>query len=88
MSAILARKASVALLAGLISVSAIGQTPAQKVDKAQDPSQERVCEKLEVIGSRIATKRVCMTRAEWADARLQDRQAVERMQTHRGLKGE
>jgi invasion protein IalB len=45
---------------------------------------EVVCEKQEVVGSRLATKRVCMTRGQWADLRSQDRQDTERVQTQRG----
>ena len=50
---------------------------------AEDPNQI-VCEKQEVIGSRIATKRVCMTRGQWADQRRNDRMEVEKVQTQRG----
>jgi invasion protein IalB len=46
---------------------------------------EVVCEKQEVTGSRLAHRRVCMTRSQWNDARRQDRQAVEKVQTERGL---
>jgi hypothetical protein len=45
---------------------------------------EVVCEKQEVVGSRLATKRICMTRGQWADLRGQDRQETERVQTQRG----
>ena len=55
--------------------------------KAADPN-EIICEKQEVVGSRLATRRVCRTRAEWADLRLQDRQEIERVQVQRGIKGE
>lgn len=54
------------------------------VKKAHDPS-EIVCEKQEVIGSRLTTKRVCLTRAQWADLRTQDRQDTERVQLQRGM---
>jgi hypothetical protein len=46
----------------------------------EDPN-ERVCENITAIGSRLSKKRVCATRAEWADRKLQDRQAVEKAQT-------
>jgi Na+-transporting NADH:ubiquinone oxidoreductase subunit NqrC len=78
---------SAALLAGLFATSAMAQPPAQAPAKPQDPNQ-KICEKVEITGSRLSSKRVCMTRAQWADARLQDRQAVEHVQTHRGMKGE
>ncbi len=43
-------------------------------------SNERICEKITPVGSRLATKRFCGTRAEWADRKLQDKQALERAQ--------
>jgi hypothetical protein len=46
---------------------------------------EMVCERQQVPGSRLASKRVCKTRAEWADLRSQDRMDVERAQTQRGM---
>ena len=88
MTGILARAAGAALIAGLVSVSAAAQSAAPAPSKPKDPSQEKICEKVEVIGSRLGSKRVCMTRAQWEDARLQDRQSVERAQTQRGMKGE
>jgi hypothetical protein len=53
-----------------------------KSDKAKtslDPN-EKVCETLSVVGSRLATKRVCATRAEWAEKRKQDREETEKAQ--------
>ena len=50
--------------------------------KARDPN-EIVCQKIEVLGSRLATKRVCQTRAEWAEQQRQDRMDTERAQTLR-----
>ena len=47
--------------------------------KTGDPS-ERICEKIVVTGSRLAAKKFCGTRAQWADKQLQDRQEVERIQ--------
>ena len=81
------------LLAGM-SGSALAQAaapaPAQNPAPARvgpDPN-EVICEKQEVLGSRLSSRRVCHTRAEWADLRLQDRQELERVQTRRGMKGE
>jgi len=51
--------------------------------KSPDPN-EVVCERQEVLGSRLASKRVCMTRSQWADMKSQDRQNIERAQTQRG----
>ena len=51
--------------------------------KGANPT-EMVCEKVEVMGTRLASNRVCMTRAEWAQRRRADREEVERVQTQRG----
>lgn len=51
---------------------------------SKNPNQV-VCEKQSVTGSRLTTKRVCKTRAQWADERLQDRQGIEKIQVERGL---
>ena len=56
--------------------------------KAADNANEVVCEKQEITGSRIGSRRICMTRAKWAERRLQDRQEIEKAQTNRGMKGE
>jgi hypothetical protein len=71
------------------AIAADTQPPASRPPshKAADPNQI-ICEKQEVVGSRLATRRVCRTRAEWADLRLQDRQEIERVQVQRGIKGE
>jgi hypothetical protein len=47
--------------------------------KKGDPN-EIVCEKIETLGSRVATKKVCATRAEWAEKRKLDREAVDQAQ--------
>ena len=47
--------------------------------KKGDPN-EIVCEKIEVIGTRLGAKRVCATRAEWAEKRKLDREAVDNAQ--------
>lgn len=56
-------------------------TPAQGVQPAKpDPSEEKICEKITVTGSRLATRKICATRAEWAERRRQDRDIVEGIQ--------
>ena len=47
--------------------------------KTPDPN-ERICEKIKPVGSRLATKKVCATRAEWEDYRRQDRDALDKAQ--------
>ena len=78
-------------LAAGASVPALAQAqstpPASQQQPADPRMNEVVCQKQEVIGSRLATKRVCKTRAEWADARLEDRRAVDKIQTERSMPG-
>ena len=62
--------------------------PSTTVKSPRLDMNEVVCEQQEVIGSRLARKKVCMTRAQWADMRLQDRQATEKVQLQGRMKGE
>jgi len=60
--------------------------PAIAGDDARAPTDKRdpnkmICEEEEVLGSRLATKRVCMTRAEWAEQQRTDRALIDRSQT-------
>lgn len=79
------------LLAGA-TVPSIAQSPPPPTlpakEKRDNDLNKVVCERQESTGSRIASKRVCMTKAQWAERQLQDRQELERVQTQRGSKGE
>ena len=56
-------------------------TPQQPAAPANVPvGQQIVCERIQVIGSRLATHKVCMTRDEWARARSDDKDLVDRVQ--------
>ena len=81
--------AAAVLSAALSSAALAQQQNAQSSDTRATTGKtadlnEVVCEKQEVVGSRLATKRICMTRGQWADLRGQDRQETERVQTQRG----
>jgi hypothetical protein len=78
-----------------ISQTSIAQTatpsqsqPSTTAQTAGPDMNEVVCERQEVTGSRLARKKVCMTRAQWADSRLQDRQATEKVQLQGRVQGE
>ena len=76
-----------AALGGVSTIATAQTTQASAVQppkKAVDPN-EVVCEKQTVAGSRLATKRVCMTRAQWADVKSQDREEIEKVQVRRGM---
>ena len=67
---------------GLVVMTGIAAPgPSQEAPKPikGDPN-EIVCEKITAIGSRVATKRVCATRAEWAEKRKLDKEAIEQAQ--------
>ena len=83
----LAAAISLGTAAPVLAQVAAPSKPVTK-DKPSDDLNEVVCERQESTGSRIASKRVCMTRSQWADRRLQDRQELERVQIQRGSKGE
>ncbi len=85
------RKLALAMVAA-VAVPASAQTPtsvtvtAEPGKNVRDPN-EVVCEKIEVIGSRLIAKRVCATRAQWAERRLQERLDLDRAQKT-GMKSE
>ena len=73
------------LSALLVSSAAVfAQTPAEapattKLGPNQDPNQI-VCQTQNEIGSRLNRRRVCRTRAEWAEHQRMYRQNIERAQ--------
>jgi hypothetical protein len=66
----------------LIAVLSIGSAAPAEQPKAKAPHDpnEKICETIRPLGSRLATKRVCATRAEWAEQRKQDREETEKAQ--------
>ncbi len=68
-----------ASLVSLVATSAAAQEDGKR--KGRDLN-EVVCKKEEVLGSRLQSRKVCMTRAQWAEQRQLDRQNVERSQTN------
>lgn len=66
-------------ISGALSAAA----PSAEKDSKKDPNR-MICEKQEELGSRLSTKRVCRTAAEWEAIRHEARQNLERAQTNRG----
>jgi hypothetical protein len=65
-----------------------GEAPATtKLGPNQDPNQI-VCENQTEIGSRLNRRRVCRTRAEWAEHQREYRQNIERAQQQTRTSGE
>ena len=89
------KKMAILCAALVSSVAAIAQTPeeapdaptTQKTQPNQDPN-EVVCVQESQIGSRLNRRRVCRTRAEWAEHRSQYKQSIERAQNQTQTQGQ
>lgn len=74
--------ASMTLLLGVAPALAQAQAPNQET--VRDRANDRViCKSLAKTGSRLATKRVCMTAVQWEEHRRSEREAVESIQQKR-----
>src|SRR5687768_11611037 len=71
--------ALVAAVAGALIAAPVAAADTASAQARYDPN-ERICEKMIVTGSRLASKKVCMTRAQWDERRRGDRDAIERAQ--------
>lgn len=69
-----------AVLLSLVMLPAPASSQGQAGQAPSLDPNEKVCENLTVVGSRLAKKRVCATRAEWEERRRLDREAVEQAQ--------
>lgn len=79
--------ASTAAVPAAVGAQAQAQPQASAPTVAANPD-EVICEKQEVTGSRLAHRKVCMTRSQWQETRREDRKTVEKAQSERGLIGE
>jgi hypothetical protein len=70
-------KCSLYFLAALGLVSAAAAEERKAATK--DPNRI-ICQKQGVVGSRLATKRICMTAAEWDIRKREDREALDKAQ--------
>ena len=79
---------TMAALVGCVALLPAAASAADSKDKkAKDPN-EVICRKEEVLGSRLQSRKVCMTRAEWADTLRENRGNIERAQVQRPLNGQ
>jgi invasion protein IalB len=77
--------ASVAFCASAAAVQA--QPAATPQVKTKGDASEVICERQTVLGSRLAHRKVCMTRSQWEESRREDRKTIEKIQTERGVIG-
>jgi hypothetical protein len=65
---------------------AVAQPTQPKVaDNRADPNQQ-ICEKVERMGTRLVSDRICMSRAQWAEQKRLSRQEIEELQVQRPCK--
>lgn len=75
------------VLAGfaVIATTALAQAPSSETTRVrpnQDPN-EMICVSERLPDSVFMKRRICRTRAEWAEHRAQSRQTIERVQTYK-----
>lgn len=62
---------------------------ASSTDQGEGGDQNRIiCKRDKVAGSRLNTKKMCATAAQWAQMRADNREAVERAQNNRPRSGQ
>lgn len=73
------------LASGAPVLADTASSSSQPTTKAEDNDPNKViCRRIESIGTRLSTKRVCRTKAEWDAEQAANRQTIERSQTERG----
>ena len=59
---------------------ALADPPARKTREGEGDTGQIVCKSAPEIGSRLRSRRVCRTRAEWAELQAQSRDVVDEVQ--------
>lgn len=62
-------------------------TPRTDQNESGDPNRI-ICKRDKAIGSRLSSKKMCATAAQWDQMRADNRQAVERAQANRPKSGQ
>ena len=73
----------------LLGTPAMAQQPQQPENAkkaARDPNR-MICKTMDIIGSRLGSKRTCMTAAEWEQMEREQRGATERIQAFKPNQG-
>jgi hypothetical protein len=78
-----ARLKGFSMTKALLAIALLIATGAQAAEpNKQDTKQNRlVCREIGETGSRLDTKRVCMTKEQWEQSRRDAREAVDQIQT-------
>lgn len=67
----------IGLVIALLSATAADPSPDATVQGTRRDPQQIICEKSMVMGTRLATRRTCVTRQQWDEMRRQDRNAID-----------
>jgi hypothetical protein len=71
----------IALAALLVGSAAQSKQPSSAATNKKRPdASDLICERVSVIGSRLAVRKVCMTRLEWQEKKTLDREFIDRVQ--------
>lgn len=70
-------------LAAPAAASNAGENPAPAAKAEEEGQNKVVCRRVEAIGTRLSSKRVCRTKGEWDADAAANRQDLERSQTQR-----
>lgn len=73
------------MVALLLALFAAAQDPQAKPSEPVSPADKIVCRKIEVTGSRLAARRICLTASEWAQRTKDDIDATREIQRPRGV---
>lgn len=74
------KQVSLGVVLAFASVPVLGQAaPTEENGKAADPKR-KICEKIEVTGSRVKARKVCMSVEQWEAMRRDSREELERAQ--------
>lgn len=75
------------LAAAMLAMSAPVMARQPSDEKKPDDPTRMVCRSSEVIGSRLATKKTCMTAMQWKQLEREQRDTVERIQSFKPNNG-
>jgi len=71
------------------ATEASAPSTAKAAQKEETGDSSRViCRTVDVIGSRLSTKKVCATASDWANMKAEQRQGTEQVQLHRWTNGD
>ena len=71
----------------VLGIAAAGSTGASGKAKGKDDPNKIVCRNVSESGSRLKSKRVCHTMAQWAEIRREAKEQIDQIQNNRPASG-